>query len=316
MSWEESLWPGLRAGASNEIAAYLTKSGIEKHTGCNNLKSSWVACANLYFPFRGAAEDRALLAAFLRCFVSDTIITVEDIELEYAEEEALAPSTLLGEAGGRRGSGQTSPDVAILVNDHTGIILAESKLTEHSFYSCSARTPVGRPGRPGNPDPKRCMNALAVARDAAASCHQGAWGRKYWERLHGTMDEELLSGLKACPAAFAGYQLFRQQALAEGYTAKYGLVVSAVAYDERNEALIHSLESTGINSFPGGWAALFKGKAKFSAWTHQSWVAWVRQHQTGKWDHWLAWIEARYGLGDCGAPTSLNEPLLPAPPSA
>ena len=197
MSWEESLWPGLRAGASNEIAAYLTKSGIEKHTGCNNLKSSWVACANLYFPFRGAAEDRALLAAFLRCFVSDTIITVEDIELEYAEEEALAPSTLLGEAGGRRGSGQTSPDVAILVNDRTGIILAESKLTEHSFYSCSAR----------------------------------------------------------------GRQSFR-----------------------------HGLIRPG--SLGCGSTRLVSG------------------------DHWLAWIEARYGLGDCGAPTSLNEPLLPAPPSA
>lgn len=302
-SWEDGLWPDLRTGACDEIAGYLAKSDIEKHTGCNNLKSSWVACANLYFPFRAAAEDRALLASFFRHVVSDRIITVDRIELEYAEEGELAPSELLGEAGGRRGSGQTSPDVAFLLNDGAGIILAESKLTEHSFYSCSARTRASKPGRPGNPDPERCVNALAVVSDPETLCHQGAWGRKYWGRLRGAIDVEAVAGLRACPAAFAGYQLFRQQALAEGYGQKYDLVVSAVAYDSRNESLIDSLASAGVSSFPGGWGALFKGKAHFAAWTHQAWVDWVRQHQVGRWGDWLEWIEARYGYGPAARST-------------
>ncbi len=296
-SWEEGLWPGLRRGAAREIAGYLDKKGIEKHTGCNNLKSSWVACANLYFPFGDDEEDRVLLASFLRNAVSDGIVSVDRIELEYAEEGELAPSALLGEVGGRRGSGQTSPDVAFLVNRGSGIILTESKLTEHSFYTCSARTKASKPDRPGNPDPERCMNARAVIDDPETLCHQVAWGRKYWERLRPAVDERKLSGLKACPAAFAGYQLFRQQALAEGYSTKYDLVVSAVAYDSRNEPLISSLVSTGISSFPADWGALFKGKARFAAWTHQAWVDWVRHHDDGRWAAWRKWIEGRYGYG-------------------
>lgn len=296
-SWEEGLWPGLRRGAAREIAAYLDREGIEKHTGCNNLKSSWVACANLYFPFGNDEDDRALLASFLRNAVSDQIVSVDGIELEYAEAGELAPSVLLGESGGRRGSGQTSPDVAFLVNRGSGIILTESKLTEHSFYACSARTTASKPDRPGNPDPERCLNARAVMDEPETLCHQVAWGRKYWERLRPVVNELTVSGLKACPAAFAGYQIFRQQALAEGYRTKYDLVVSAVAYDARNEALIGSLASTGIASFPTEWGGLFNGKARFAAWTHQAWVDWVRHHDDGRWGPWLKWIEGRYAYG-------------------
>ncbi len=296
-SWEKGLWPGLRRGTAREIAGYLEREGIEKHTGCNNLKSSWVACANLYFPFGKNEEDRALLASFFRTAVSDRVVSIDRIELEYAEAGELAPSALLGESGGRRGSGQTSPDIAFLVNRGSGIILTESKLTEHSFYACSARTRVSKPGRPGNPDPERCLNARAVIEDPGTLCHQVVWGRKYWEHLRPVVDERKLSGLKACPAAFAGYQLFRQQALAEGYSTKYDLVVSAVAYDGRNEALVSSLASIGIDSFPAEWGALFKGKARFAAWTHQAWVDWVRHHDDGRWGAWREWIEVRYGYG-------------------
>lgn len=219
------------------------------------------------------------------------------MELEYAEEGALHPAQLLGETGGSRGKGQTSPDIAFLVNGESGIVLTESKLTEHSFYPCSARLREDKPGRPGNPDPARCKRSQLVATNPETMCHQVVWGRKYWERLQGAVDAEAVAKLKACPAAFAGYQLFRQQALAEGYTQKYDLVVSAVAYDERNATLIDSLRSTGIDSFPDGWGALFNGKSRFAAWTHQAWVDWVRQHQTGRWKAWLEWIEARYGYG-------------------
>jgi hypothetical protein len=295
--WEEGLWPELRTGSGNAIADYLTRENVGKHTGANNLKSSWIACANLYFPFRTTGEDRSMLAGFLRRAVSERIHSVEQIELEYAEEGALHPAELLGESGGSRGASQTSPDIAFLVNSGAGIVLTESKLTEHSFYPCSARNRKDTPNRRGNPDPGRCKNSQLVAANPESLCHQVVWGRKYWERLRAAVDEEALARLKACPAAFAGYQLFRQQALAEGYTQKYDLVVSAVAYDERNETLIDSLRSTGIGSFPDGWGALFRGKARFVAWTHQAWVDWVRRHQSGRWTAWLEWIEARYGYG-------------------
>ena len=59
--WEEGLWPGIRSD-SNSLPAYLDKTGVQKHNGVHNLKSSWIQCANLYFPFR---EDREILANFL-----------------------------------------------------------------------------------------------------------------------------------------------------------------------------------------------------------------------------------------------------------
>lgn len=294
-AWEEGLWPGLRAGEPDSIDAYLKREGASRHSESHNLKSSWVACANLYFPFRSHADDRSMLLAFLRIHVSDEIQAVDALELEYAEDGALHPTELLGEQGGSRGAGQTSPDLAFLVNGGKGIVLTESKLTESSFAECSARTTVEKQGRPANLDPRRCLNAVKVAQDPAAQCHQVVWGRKYWERLHGAINPAALSGLKACPAALGGYQLFRQQALAEGYTQKYDLVVSAVAYDERNEALVRCLKPTGICSFPTGWGKLFRGRAGFAAWTHQAWVEWVREHHAGRWGAWLEWIEERYG---------------------
>ncbi len=87
------------------------------------------------------------------------------------------------------------------------------------------------------------------------------------------------AALRTCPAATAGYQLFRQQALAEGIatSAKYEFVVSCLAVDERNEDLRTCLAKTGIADIRQ-WGALFKGKASFSVFTHQDWVHWVRAH--------------------------------------
>lgn len=53
------------------------------------------------------------------------VVAVDAIELEYAEVGELHPSTLLGELGGSRGSGQTSPDFAFLVNGGRGLVLTE-----------------------------------------------------------------------------------------------------------------------------------------------------------------------------------------------
>ena len=105
--------------------------------------------------------------------------------------------------------------------------------------------------------------------------------------------------LRRCPAAISGYQLFRQQALAEGIarSGKYGLVASCVAYDARNATLISSLKRAGIDNFAEEWGAMFEGKARFAAFTHQDWVRWVRNHDTkGQWGAWRAWIGERYGF--------------------
>jgi hypothetical protein len=296
-AWEEGLWPGIRSDGDNPVSTYLSKHGVKKHTGANNLKSSWVLCANLYFTFGGSEEGRAMLAGLLREHVAREIQSLDAVELEFAELQALHPSVLLGEAGGARGSGQTSPDVAFVVNNGKGLILTESKLAEHSFYTCSARTLTGTETRPANPDPKRCDNALAVLDDPRSNCHQVVWGRKYWEHLRPVANRTAWSTLSCCPAARAGYQLFRQQALAEGIasTGKYNLVVSCVALDRRNDILANSLTDTGVSQIRD-WSRLFDGRARFVVFSHQEWVAWVCAHDHGAWTEWRSWIEARYGL--------------------
>jgi len=299
--WEEGLWIGIRSGSAHSLPDYLQRNRVQKHQGVHNLKSSWVLCANLYFPFRASEEGRSLLAGFLRAHVSPDIQSVDAIELEYAEpaDSPLHPSPLLGEQGGSRGSGQTSPDVAFLVNGGRGLVLMENKFVEHSFYRCSARRQEGNDARPGNPDLSRCNDTLALLGGFKTLCHQVAWGRRYWEHLAPITNRETASSLRCCPAARAGYQLFRQHALAEGIAAssKYDLAVSCVAMDERNETLRRCLRSTGIPD-AWKWGDLFPGRAGFSVFSHQQWVAWVRSHDNdGQWTDWLRYVESRYGYG-------------------
>jgi len=44
----------------DSLSAHLKEYGIQPHTGIHNLLSSWVVCANFYWPFH-IAEGRALL---------------------------------------------------------------------------------------------------------------------------------------------------------------------------------------------------------------------------------------------------------------
>ena len=109
------------------------------------------------------------------------------------------------------------------------------------------------------------------------------------------------SRLRKCPAAVAGYQLFRQQALAEALakSGKYDLVVTSVAYDERNEDLIRSMQSAGIEDFRKDWASLFTGQAQFASFSHQAWVRWIRENDAGaQWRDWLEWIVERYTFAE------------------
>lgn len=239
------------------------------------------------------------VAGFLKLHVAPEVDSVDEVHLEYQEQESLRPSELLGEVGGARGASQTSPDVAFLVNGKRGLLLTESKLAEHSFYGCSARRKEDKSGRAGNRDSARCDDALAV-HDDLSRCHQVAWGRKYWEHLAPVVDrQQWKATLRWCPAARAGYQLFRQQALAEGIakSGKYELVVSCVAIDARNDLLAGSLASTGLSDIRD-WSKLFKGKSRFAVFTHQQWVKWVREHDCdGRWGDWLNYVESRYGYG-------------------
>lgn len=295
--WQYGLWPEIRSGSAHSLPDYLERNRIQKHQGVHNLKSSWILCANLYFPFGVSEDSLSLLAGFLQEYVSPEIQSVDRIELEYAEPEnsPLHPSPLLGEQGGSRGTGQTSPDVAFLVNGGRGLILMENKFVEHSFYPCSARTQDGNATRPKNPDLSRCNDTLALLDDFETLCHQAAWGRRYWEHLAPVINRKMVGFLRCCPAAYAGYQLFRQQAMAEGIAAsgKYDHVISCVALDERNNTLRRCLRSTDIPDVQQ-WGQLFQGKAGFAVFTHQQWVAWVHTQGGEQWAEWVRYVQGRY----------------------
>ena len=307
-NWQENLWGEIRGASADSLPNYIQDKKIQAHSGTHNLLSSWILCTNLYFPFRQSPRAHNLLASFLKAFVSPDIEEVTGLELEFALTGDLSPSVLLGETGGKRGSGQTSPDMAFLVTTRQGgrgLVLTESKFTEHSFYPCSARRVKDSHDRPGNPDPSRCLDARGVLANPQSQCHQTAWGRHYWERLKTVADIARVAGLKCCPALRDGYQLLRQQALAQGIGAsgEYGLVVSCVAYDSRNTNLIQSLWSTGIPDWRTDWGSLFGGTCSFAAFAHQQWVAWVHDHdRDGEWRAWLDYMQERYGFGeDCTA---------------
>ncbi len=109
---------------------------MEKHEGVHNLKSSWVLCVNLYFPFRVSADGKSLFASFLKHYVAADIDSLETIELEYAGEGELHPSRLLGEEGGTRGANQTSPDLGLVVNEGRGLVhLSRSRIHWDKYMS-------------------------------------------------------------------------------------------------------------------------------------------------------------------------------------
>lgn len=291
--WEETLWPGVVKSLPN----YLAQKEIQSHTGTHNLLSSWILCANLYFIVKIDPGFKALMVGFLRYHISSKILDLLETELEFALTHDCSPESLLGEKGGKRGSGQTSPDVAFRVktDDGEGIILTECKYTEHSFYRCSARTTKDSQDKIGNTNPGRCLLSPKAA-EYRTVCHQTVWQRRYWDHLK--LSEYGESALKRCPASTAGYQLFRQQALAEGIAAKkrFKLVVTSVAFDGRNESLIGCLKRTGISDFRRGWGDLFQGEAVFKAWAHQQWVEYVRNNaDTQLQNEWVAYMHERYG---------------------
>jgi hypothetical protein len=302
--WELGLWKGIAtaSAASRELnlPSYLVENDIKRHTGSHNLLSSWVLCANLYFPFR-LPGGRKLLTPFLAHTISAEILEVTGVELEYAADDVLKPSVLLGEDSGGRGSGQTSPDVGFTVRTKQGpgIVLAESKYTEHWFYGCSGYKKHPK-GREPNPDRTRCLDFGAVLASPASQCHLVRWKRRYWEHLDPVVDRaEAVSQFSRCPAANGAYQLLRQQALAEGFasSARFSFVASTVAYHERNDRLFSIRGRDGVIDLRSVWPRVFRGSATFTAFTHQSWVSWVRAHDSdGAWRDWSEYLANRYRM--------------------
>ena len=295
--WREGLWPGIRPGSEPDLEKYLGDAAVQKHQGVHNLKSSWVVCANLYFAH---SADTEILAGFLARSVDPRIARVHAVELEWAEEPPLDPASLLGEPDGRRGAGQTSPDVAFLVeltDGGRGLVMTEVKFTEHSFYGCA-----GRKRENGNLRPERCLSARNILEDPAGHCHLVNWAkgrrrnRRYWEHLPFT--EAAKERLRSCPAATSGYQLLRQHALAEAIakSGTYDLVYSAFAYDARNDVLLGSMRTAGVPDITRDWGDLFDGRARSASFSHQQWVDWVRENDHGdRWSDWIDWVTERYG---------------------
>lgn len=291
----------------NLLEHYLEAEQIQANQGKHNLKSSWTQCANIFFPFRFHPHMKYMLVSFLKRELNLDVSSIDAVELEYAAPGKLAPRHLLGETSGKRGSGQTSPDVAILFNCADGtcaIYLIENKYTEHNFYPCSAAKKTiskehSLQGLKPNPDPGRCRNTKELIKNPAGNCHQISWGRKYWSILGDYVDNDVLQNLPYCPAMRDGYQLLRQQALAQGI-ADIGLfdhVFSGVAYDERNNELIGCLDDLGMTDFRRDWPSLFNSasKVKFHCFSHQELVSWVTRSRSTYIRKWGKYVCDRYG---------------------
>lgn len=203
-----------------------------------------------------------------------------------------------------RGSSQTSPDVAILFgcNDRSsGIYLIENKYTEHHFYDCSAaKKTVSRAhrklGLPPNINPERCLDLPGILENPQKMCQQEEWNRHYWKILRNTFNSSSPDTMPRCLAMKGGYQLFRQQALAQGImdSSLFDIVVSGVAYDQRNTNLIHSLKDLGINDVMDEWGRLFQTEVKFHCFTHQDLISWVTRSTSSFIKQWGDYMNNRY----------------------
>jgi hypothetical protein len=289
--WHKTIWGKFK----NELLEYLERENIQHHTGSHNLLSSWILCSNLYFGAFVNDNIKNLFQQFLEYKLSIKIDKVKNIQLEFVLPEKLSPVYLLGEPGGKRGTKQTTPDLAIeyITNGKENLILVECKYTEHSFYDC----PV-----------KELFNCKQVGQLNKYCVQKETLKRKYWDYL--SISEYGCLKLHFCPAFSGGYQIFRQQALAEALLkhGKYESVWSCVAYDGRNDNLMKCMKDnnnlsnhkfgTPITSIKNEWENLFENlKTKFMTWEHQEWVKFVRENEKESFSkEWCEYIENRYRI--------------------
>ena len=93
-----------------------------------------------------------------------------------------------------------------------------------------------------------------------------------------------------------GYQLFRQQALAQGIadSGLFDYVYSGVAYDKRNNEMLTCLGDLGIPDFTKYWSGLFNTDVKFHCFSHQALVAWVTRCRSSYIQNWGKYVSERY----------------------
>jgi hypothetical protein len=94
-----------------------------------------------------------------------------------------------------------------------------------------------------------------------------------------------------------GYQLLRQQALAQGIadSGLFDYVFSGVAHDARNKELISCLKRVGVPDFRTGWPKLFDKSVRFHCFTHQELVKWVNRSRGAFINSWAQYVIGRYG---------------------
>ncbi|MFV2044650.1 MAG: hypothetical protein ACC700_15625 [Anaerolineales bacterium] len=293
---------GLFLPIQEPLRQYIAEERIQPHSHKHNLLSSWMLCANLYFPFRGNKDGLRLLTGFLASKLGIGKWDVEGLELEYSAEAPLDPGTLLGETGGRRGASQTSPDIAFLLtraSEVKGLILVECKYVESGFSICSgySQSKTIRKDR-RNPDRDRCNHAGLVIDSPHTYCHLVSWDRKYWEHIAETADKDKFGELNYCPARSNGYQLLREYAYAQGIanSGEYDEVIYAIAWDTRNDALTGSMQGPGLKDIEADWSGLFPGGVPIRTWAHGEWVDYVERRGGTRWADWVDYVRARYDL--------------------
>ncbi|MFC2009296.1 hypothetical protein ACFLUT_04500 [Chloroflexota bacterium] len=300
--WLDGAWEPIR----QPLEEYIRVTRISPNRFRHHLNSSWTQCANMYLPFRTESHPRQMLATFLSSVLNLEVASIDALELEYAAPGNFSPRRLLGERGGGRGTGKTSPDVAMTFHcrdGSTGLYLVENKYTEQAFEPCSATRAVldkehEKRGLPGNPEPRRCLDIFSVVDSPHTLCHQEhpEWGRAYWSLLAPQVVEGSLYSLRGCPARKRGYQLLRHQALAQGIADSrlFDTVVHGISYDARNTTLLSCLEDVGLPSFVHDWPGLFKSDVRFVCFTHQHFVGFVREKGSEPVKRWAEYMTERY----------------------
>lgn len=223
---------------------------------------------------------------------------IASFDLEFADPPPYDQGTLLGETGGRRGAGMTSPDVGIRHRDRDGsrgVVLIEVKYTETGFGTCSEYRRLA-----GSQDRARCLDLGALVA-GMEDCPYRASGRRYIEAIRDAMRATDAALPDVCPAASGAYQILRQQALAESLVAEgaYQHATSVVAYPVRNHELTTALNRISSGEFTlQQWGTLFGGGSTFSSFLHEHFVDFIEGLDGPLWTRrWLQYTRERYFPG-------------------
>ena len=74
----------------------------------------------------------------------------------------------------------------------------------------------------------------------------------------------------------------------------FDYVISGVAYDSHNAALITCLKRIGVDSFSSDWPRLFNTDVWFHCFTHQDLVSYVKQSNDRLCQKWAKYVTERY----------------------